>query len=380
MKPLSSIKHYLSNSRKFLFMFIPVLLSIIVIYVIRMVISSEFYLVERTYVEPQKYYSSIAAKTKVINPSIIESIFSRQAEYEKIFPWVAHYTYLDGIIEKSIGSKVFTVKSEDMIRLIGRMKLKLVKGRLPAAGTNEIVLHKTVARNKNLAIGDRIGSSVSQNETIEGEKIIVGLLDGESIVSFDSLEYWMEQNHVEFDDYSTGIILIPNKNSESTMEQILQETDAEGLDVRTYDIISRKNKNDSSNITIIMTVINIMILIMITVCSGFISYININQRRNEFGILSAIGYTTQYIINRLIKEILLVSLAALVIGILCSISFGAILNMVIFNAKGIPLILIEPDFIIQAACIPLFVCIFALVPVWSMLKNLDPAAIIEGMV
>lgn len=380
MKPLSTLKHYTGNSRRFLFVFIPVYLCIIIVYAMHMVISSEFALVERTYVEPQKYYSSIAAKTKVINHTIMNGLLNREKEFERIFPWVAHYTYMDGIIEKSIGSKVFTVKYEDMKWLISKMNLKIIAGRLPAPGTNEILLHKTVAKNKNRKLGDSIGSSVSKDEAIEGEKIIVGLLDGESIVSFDSLEYWMEQNLVEFDDYSTGIILVPRENSKDNIELFLQETNSEGLDVRTYDTILRKNKKDGSNITVIISLINIMILIMITVCSGFISYINVNQRRNEFGILSAIGYTSRHIMNRLVREIFLVNLAALIMGILCSVAFGAVLNLLIYTPKGTPLTLIDPDFVIQAACIPLFVSIFALVPAWNTLKNMDPVAVIEGMV
>ena len=380
MKPLSTMEHYIKNKRRFLFIFIPVLLSIIIVYVIQMLISSEFSLVERTYVEPQKYYSSIAAKTKVISRDLIESILKRKAEYERVFPWVAHYTYFDGIIEKSIGSKVFTVKQDDMNWLISKMNLKMIAGRLPAAGTNEILLHKTVAKNKKLKLGDSIGSSVSKNESLEGEKVIVGLIDGESIVSFDSLEYFMALNQVKYDDYSTGIIVVPKENKSNDIEHFLEETDSQGLDLRTYGIISRKNKNDGSNITIIITIINIAILIIITLCAGFISYINVNQRRSEFGILSAIGYTSQEIVNRLISEICLVNLAALVIGTLFSIAIGAVLNLLIFTGKGIPLILIDPDFLIQAACIPLFVCIFALVPAWNTLRNLDPVAVIEGLV
>ncbi|WFR58051.1 hypothetical protein QA584_03030 [Anaerocolumna sp. AGMB13025] len=380
MKPLSALKQSINNKRKFLIMFLPVLLSIIIVYLIQMFLSSEFRLVERTYVKPQDYYFSIAAKTKVIDNTIINSIMNQKEDYERVFPWVAHYTYFDGLIEKNIGSKVFTVKNEDMKWLIRKMKLKLIAGRLPAAGTNEIILHKTIARNKKLKIGDSIGSSLKKEETIEGKKVIVGLLDGECIVSFDSLEYWMKQYQVEYDDYSTGIIIAPKTDKRKDMEQFLEQIDSQGLDVRTYGSISRQKQKDASNITIIMTVINLMILIMITVCSGFISYINVLHRRSEFGILSAIGYTAEEIMNRLSREIFLVNLAALGFGIMISVLFGGVLNVLFFTQKGIPLILAEPDFMVQAACIPVFVCIFSLVPAWNTLHKLDPVSIIEGLV
>lgn len=380
MRPLSTYKHYISNKKKFLFLFVPVLLSIILIYTLQMLITSEFRVVSRTYIEPQKHYFSIAAKTKVIDNDTIKSILTREMDYERVLPWVAHYTFIDSFIEKNIGSKVITVKYDDMVWLITKMNLKIIDGRLPVAGTNEIILHKTVADCKNLKIGDKIGSNVQKNESIEGEKVIVGLLEGESIVSFDSLEYWMDINHVEYDDYSTGIILVPIKSEMNNINTLFNTIDSQGLDIRTYDKVYLQNSTDKIRINIIVTVFDLMVLITITICLGFISYINIIQRRSEFGILSAMGYSSQELIKRLFYEIIWVNLLALVSGILISITLGVISNIFIFMPKGLSLLLIKPLYMIQATCIPLFVCIFELVPAWNSIKKLDTVAVIEGMV
>lgn len=380
MRPLSAFKHYLSNRKKFLFIFIPVLLSVIVIYTLQMLITSQYRIVHRTYVEPQKCYLSIAAKSKVIGPDTIKGILSMKADYERVLPWVSHYTYIDNVIDSSIGTKVFTVKHEDMELLMSKMNLKIREGRLPKAGTNEIVLHYIVAGNKRLGIGDKIGGSVQRNEALEGEKEIVGLLEGESIVSFDSLEYWMKVNQVESDDYSTGMIIVPKDEKTKAIGDFLKNIDVQGLDIRTYDSVALQNKSDLNVVNIILTVISIMVIIIVTICTGFISYININQRRSEFGILSAIGYTSQEIINRIFYEIFWLNVAGLITGVLLSIFVGILLNLFIFIPKGIPLLLIKPEYIIEVACVPLFVCIFALIPVWKMLKSLDPVTIIEGMI
>lgn len=378
MNPLSALKYYLKNRKKALFLFLPVLLGVIIIYLLQMLITSHYQIIDRTYVEPQKYYSSIAAKTKVIDNNTLNN-FLIKSDYERVMPWVSHYTYINTIIDDRIGTKVFTVKQEDMKWMISRLNLKIKEGRLPKAGTNEILLHSVVAENKNLGIGDRIGGGVQKNEALEGNKVIVGLLEGESIVSFDSLENWMNMNQVISDDYSTGIIIIPKEEKEIEVNNLISNIDVQGLDVRTYAFVSLQNKTDRMGIYIILAVINIIIIIIITICTGFISYIFMIQRRNEFGILSAIGYTSQKIINRVFHEILWINLLGFVLGILLSVFIGLLLNLFIFIPKGIPLLLIKQVYMIEAVCVPLFACIFSLLPIWKMMEDLDPVAIIEGV-
>jgi putative ABC transport system permease protein len=379
MNPLTALKHHLKNRKKALFLFLPVLLGVIIIYLLQMLITSQYQIIYRTYVEPQKIYSSVAAKTKVIDNNTLSNIFLIKSDCERVMPWVSHYTYIDTVIDNRIGSKVFTVKQEDMEWLISKLNLKIKDGRLPKAGTNEIILHSVVAENKNLGIGDRIGGSVQKNEALEGDKVVVGLLEGESIVSFDSLEYWMNMNQVISDDYSTGILIIPKEGKEIEVNNLINNIDVQGLDVRTYAFVSLQNKIDRRGINIILVVINIIVIIIITICTGFISYIHMLQRRSEFGILSAIGYTSQKIINRIFNEILWINMAGFALGILLSVFIGLLLNLFIFIPKGLPLLLVKQEYMIEAVCVPLFACIFSLIPIWNIMEDLDPVAIIEGV-
>ncbi|MDF2511295.1 MAG: ABC-type transport system, involved in lipoprotein release, permease component [Herbinix sp.] len=379
MNLLSAFKHHLKNKKKALFLCLPVVLGVIIIYLLQMLIISQYQIVDRTYVEPQKIYSSVAAKTRVIDDNTLSSIFSIKSDCERVIPWVSHYTYIETVIDNRIGSKVFTIKQEDMDWLIDKLNLKIKEGRLPKADTNEIILHSVVAKNKNLGIGDRIGGSVQKNEALEGDMVVVGILEGESIVSFDSLEYWMNMNQVVSDDYSTGILIVPKEGKEIEINNFINKIDVQGLDVRTYAIVSLQNKIDRKGIDIILVTINIVVIIIITICMGFISYIHMLQRRSEFGILSAIGYTSQNIFNQVFNEILLINMVGVTLGILMSVLIGLLLNLFIFIPVGLPLLLVKPDYMIEAVCVPLFACIFSLFPIWRIMEDLDPIAIIEGV-
>lgn len=379
MNPIIAFKYHRKNQRKFLFLFLPILLGVVIIYILQMLITSQYQIIYRTYVEPQKYYSSIAARTKVIDQEILNDLFLHKSDYEKVMPWVSHYTYIDTVINNRVGSKVYTIKQEDMDWLIKKLNLRIKEGRLPKAGSNEIILHSVVAKNKKLRIGDSIGGSIQKNEALEGEKVIVGLLEGESVVSFDSLENWMNRNQVLSDDYSTGTIIIPLEEKKEDVNYFINHIDNQGLDIRTYDSVLLQNEIDRKGINTVLTLINIMLVVIVTICTGFISYINMLQRRSEFGILNAIGYSTNQLINRSFNEIFWLNMAGFLLGVLVSVFVGFLLNLFVYTPKGIPLMLVKTDYLIETACIPLFACIFALLSLWKIIKILDPVEVIEGM-
>jgi putative ABC transport system permease protein len=189
----------------------------------------------------------------------------------------------------------------------------------------------------------------------------------------------MNTYQVISDDYSTGILIVPKDGKEIEVNNLINDIDEQGLDVRTYAFVSLQNKIDRKGINIILVIINIIVIIIITICTGFISYIHMLQRRSEFGILSAIGYTSQKIINWVFNEILWINMAGLTLGILLSVFIGLLLNLFIFIPKGLPLLLVKREYMIEAVCVPLFASIFSLFPIWKMMEDLDPVAIIEGV-
>ncbi len=379
MKPLAVFRYYSLNIRKSIAIFCAISLSVFLLYTVQMLIDSALSINYRTFVLPQKYFASVTAKSKVIDAGLIEQIKSIEP-IEKMMPWVFHYTNFDSSIGGRIGTKVITAKQADILVLMQEMGLKLKAGRLPEPGTNEIALHELVAANKKLKVGDRIGSNLVKDEVIQGEKVISGLIRGESIVSFDSLEYWMEKNKVEKDDYSLGMILLPEKGTMHQLEQRLNQLDTTGLEVRTYTLTASQAARDSESIHMLLTMINMMVIAIVSICTGFISYIYFAQRQGEFGILGAMGYTRQEIIRKAFFEIFWIDLVSFGVGILLSWAAGLVLNLAVYLPKGQPLVLWEPDYVVKAVCVPVFTILFSVIPVWRMLKRLDPVSIIERVV
>ena len=375
MRPLSVMNFYINNRNRFLSIFTTIVLSTVLIYMVQMLIDSAFITSFNAFVEPQRHYSSITRKGALLDEKLLDEINNLDS-VERVMPWVFRYTNFNIAIGGNEGTKIFTVKHNDMLTLMSKLGLSLKEGRLPEPGAREIAIHYRLAKNKNLKIGDKIGSNIDKEEVLPGEQTIVGLLDGKSIVSFDSLETWLNDNEVTF-EYMLGMIILPKEGKELQLNRYLDLLFLPGLEVRTFDSINTQYTRDMENIKIILTFINILIIVIVSFCTGFLCYVYFSQRRSEFGLLNAIGYTKQQVINRAFLEIGGINILGFVVGVALSLFAGNIIDRVSYTPRGQILQVWNVDYLMRAACIPLFVIVLSIVPVWRMLKKLDPISIIE---
>lgn len=375
MKPLSVIKFYVNNKKRFLSIFISIVLSTVLIYMVQMLIDSAFITSYNIFVEPQRYYSSITTKGRLLDETLLNDIKSNDS-VESVIPWVFRYTNFNIAIGGNDGARIFTVKHNDMLTMMSRLELTLKEGRLPEPGSREIAIHYLLAKNKNLKIGDKIGSNIDKEEALPGERTIVGLIGGKNIVSFDSLETWLKDNEVTF-EYMLGMIILPKSGKEQDLNRYLDSLHLPGLEVRTFNSINMQYSSNIENIKIILTFIDILILVIVSFCTGFLCYVYFSQRRCEFGLLNAIGYSKQQVINRAFGEISGMNAIGFAAGIVLSLLAGSIISGVSYAPRGQILQAWNLDYLMRAACIPLFVTVFSIVPVWRMLNKLDPISIIE---
>ncbi len=375
MKPLSVLSFYKNNRRKVLPVSLTVFLSVSLLFILQVLVDSSFYLTYLVFVEPQEHYSSISARTELISPELVETVKGWDS-VDEVLPWLFQHTYLSTVID-STGSKVLTVKRGDMERLMTLFSLRVKSGRLPDAGKNEIALHELVAANKNLKEGGKIGSKVNGGEALSGEYSIVGILEGPSVISFSSLEYWMEEYKIK-DPFCYGMILLPKKGYAEKLDSQLADLPYQGLDIRTADSVRKEYESSASGGRLIINIIDLTVIAIVSICTGFLCYVYFNQRRAEFGILNAIGYTRRQIIRKAFIEVGVMSAAGLAAGLLASVPACVLLNAFVLMPRGQLLKLWNPEYIFSTLCIPIFVTVFSVIPVWRMLDKLDPVEIIEG--
>lgn len=376
MKPLSAFNYYRNNTRKLLPVFIAISLSVFLLYTIQMLIFSAFKTEYLAFVEPQKYYSSIKPIGKLLDQQLIDTVKSNE-NTGSVFPFIFNYTNVLNTIGDNTGTKVLTMRSEDIKTMLKLLGLKIVKGRLPEPDSNEVLLHRLVAENKGLKVGDAFGNNLNKTEFYPGKHVVSGLIDGKSIISFDSLETWTNTNNIN-NPYRFGIIIIPAKNRFHELNRYLDSLPASGMEIRTLSYVTAQHNESVNSINQILTIINIIVISIVSMCAGFLCYIFFNQRRTEFGILNAIGYTRQQIINRAFAEVSGINAAGFLAGIALALLVADLLKQYIYIPKGQLLVFFDIEYLVKVLCIPLFATLFSLIPLWRTLDKLDPIAIIEG--
>jgi ABC-type lipoprotein release transport system permease subunit len=312
----------------------------------------------------------------VLNQHIIDSLTAVES-VEKVIPCIFDYTTVYAGIGSNFNTAIYSAGIKDINGLMELLELKLVEGRLPEGGS-EIILHKQVAMNKSLMIGDTIGRMVSKRESLPGRYLIVGIIDGKSIVSFAPIEQYISAYRLPY-EYIYGGIIIPKHDALTEMNVALEAMEPANYQIDTLNIQMDWQKNYTTKINVLVSVINVFIVLIVSSCIGFLCYIYFTQRRSEFGLLWALGYSRQRVINRAFAEVNGINMLGYLCGILVSFLIGLFLNYVYFIPIGDSLQIINFKYFLGAACSPIFVTLFSLIPIWRMLKKLDPITIIDGI-
>jgi putative ABC transport system permease protein len=377
MGPLSIFKYYYNNKKRFLSVFISIALSVFLIYTFQMIIYSSFRTGHNLAVEPKKYYSTIAPKGQVLSKGLIDSI-SHVKGVDRVIPCVFDNTTFNSGIGSNYNTAILSLKGDDIKLMMDRLGLKLTEGRLPYETAREIILHKQVAANKNLKVGDYIGRLFSKNESLPGVYKIVGIIDGKSILSFAPIKTYINDYSLPY-EYIYGGIILPKDNSLDEMNSTLDSLSPSNFQIDTLNDDLKWQKEYTTKISMLLTLIFTLVILIVSSCIGFLCYIYFSERRSEFGLLWAIGFSKQQVINRAFAEVNGINFAGFICGILLSMLTGVILNIVYFIPLGDPLEIASASYMLRAACSPVFVTLFSLIPIWRMLKRLDPISIVEGV-
>lgn len=376
MKPLSVWTHVLGSRRRFFPVFISVILSVSLICIMHSLVNVSLQTIRLEYVEPYRNASGIAAKSTSIDSSFVSQL-EKAKGVERILPCVYSYTNVDSLVGGPVGTQVIALDQNGVHQAMQAWHLCLEEGRLPNPGTAEIVMHAMVARNKGLRVGDVLGSDVTPGEMLEGKYMVCGIANGVPVISIQSLEYELERRNI-LDNYSLGVLVLPQEGQLSLMNKAMEALNTDGLIKRSFETSYRQYAMDTSGIDRLLTAIDLVIVLIISVCASFLSYIHFLMRRKEYAILSIIGYTRDQEIGRAVGEIVLVNLLGFFSGIAISVVVGLILHISIFAPKGLSLSVLNIDTLMRCFCVPLFATIVSIIPIWKLIIEMNAVSILEG--
>ncbi len=282
---------------------------------------------------------------------------------------------------------IILLRPTDIKPVMNSLELTLIKGRLSTAGTHEIVLHWRIAAYRGLKIGNYCDKDSKAGyrpfirvfgRLLPGDTKLVGLLDGDSIVGFSDLDTYNNDMHLSQADASW--LVIPKKGQLAQAKSYLAKCIQNDPELHTSTVYEDTQFNITNFTVMLLNIFYLVITSVITLCVSLLFYIYFYQRRTEFGLLEALGHTRQMIIGKALLEITVINLLGFCGGLLSALLCGWALNHFVWMERGLPVVLWDQSYIFRLLSTPPIVTFISLLPVWRMLKKVDPITIIEGEV
>jgi ABC-type lipoprotein release transport system permease subunit len=296
---------------------------------------------------------------------------------------------------------LFGVSQEDLALLLELCGVAVEEGRLHQPRTNEIVVSRGIAVNRSLHVGDKVGRPVYElDHDIPTEMVVVGILStspatgaqvtsalGEAIpflvpapddlwLGFASYEYL--SNHELYASRSVNLLVVPQEGRRTELDRWLEDTVAsDQVLVLTHEKLMQSHRQDVQLLLLLVSLVEGLIAIVAALALAILGYIFIVQRREEFGILAALGHSRRWLVLRTLAESVAVVVVAWLMGAVVCLVGLIYLHAGYFVPKGMSLDFFNPVPWLSTLPLPLTIVLVSAGLVIWMLSRLDPVSIIE---
>ena len=317
-----------------------------------------------------------------VDPGLTAQIKAHN-DVETVIPAIRMWTDVDVPPMAHPNIPLYGISESDLQALIELYAVRVKAGRLPQPRSNEIVITQSFAQNRNLRIGDKIGQTINpvKDKNIPTELLVVGILSSPSDqqdlwTGFASLEYM--QNHEYYAFRAVHLLVVPREGHIGDFDTWLEENvDSQRTTVLTFEGKQEDQQIGMYALLAIIGILESIIAAVAAVALAILSYVFFIQRRQEYGILRAIGHSKAWLVLRTMKESVSIIIAAWLIGgLLCGIGL-VYMQFSMFIPKGLSLNLLNPAPWLFTIPMPIAVITVSTGLVIWMLSRLDPVAIIE---
>lgn len=363
MKPLSPLVYFKSNKKSMLPIFLSIAVGVFLVYFYAL-LSATFVKMENiaTFDVMKKYNVAYTSDNKPLPESLLNNV--KGADGSGV---IAVQMNLSGLpyFRGGLGNAVmltFNIFDDDTQRLLQRYGVRLVEGNLPRNNRHEILVPREYALYNHLAVGNFIGSEVSDSYQFLGKYQICGLTEGPVFFALAC----QPGNETKEQVMERGMLYPVEHLSYATQKSLLSNlpTDVSYKSYDSYRQMLAMIMTAMQSATYFLTGIIIVILCIVL---GNINTILFANRRDEFTIFNAIGYTNGSLSRKLWKESIYTCLTGYLVGIGFTELAAWLLNSAVLYPHGEELSMLSVSGLISALAMPVCVSVLSLLP--CMLHN-----------
>jgi ABC-type lipoprotein release transport system permease subunit len=379
-RPLSSWVFYLRHRRRGLMLAAALALAILGVAFPVFFFAPLIEAQKLVYVNQFRYISQVSPMgSRTVDPTSVGQVRAHPAIAD-----VVQVRELPMIISVPPGAQIaaflYGVSEDDTPYLADLLGMQLKEGRLPRARSNEIVLSESLAANRGLGVGDLVGRAINElDRTILTELVVVGILSTDKnnmLLGFASYEYL--ESHELYSSEAVSLFVIPHEGHKAEFDTWLEENaEAMRTTVWTYAMASRLLQRASRSLFLVIAVVESIVAAVAAIALAALNTIFFGQRKDEFGVLHALGKGRPWLILRTVKETTTIVGLAWLIGAAVCVAGLLLAQANIYAPKGLAMDFLNPAPWLFTLPIPLAVVAASAGTIAWMLSRLDPVSIIE---
>jgi ABC-type lipoprotein release transport system permease subunit len=281
---------------------------------------------------------------------------------------------------------IYAVPEDDMQILINLYGVQLEEGRLPRPRSNEIVVSRPIAMNRGLHVGDEVGRPVyGDDRGIPTEMVVAGILSSPPrdsragdpwLVGFASYEYL--RSHELYSSHPVSLLVVPTEGRKGELDAWLEESvTSEQTSVCTYGTELSEQREATLIVLLFCAGVESVIAVIAAIALAVLSYVFFTQRREEFGILHAMGHSRAWLVLRTVRETASAVAVAWLMGATVCMAGLVYMQVGVYAPIGLTLDLLNPAPWLFTLPMPLAVVAASAGLVTWMLSRLDPVSIIQ---
>jgi putative ABC transport system permease protein len=311
-----------------------------------------------------------------LDPSIVAQVRAHPS-VTRVVPAGAMYMGISIPPFTQSQTALYAVFEQDIPYLMDWFSLRLVQGRLPRSRSNEVVISENLARNRGLQIGDIIGNPVFERDSFPFELTIVGLLKNDRMwMGFTSLEY--VQSHELTANYPLRLFVAPGIGKKPELDRwLLDNVNSSQTVVWTYDKELHRFQQTRIGGILVLGIVLSLVAVIAAVALAILNFIFFLQRRDEFGVLHAVGRSQSWLTWRAGRETLVTTVISWLVGAVLCVGVVLYLQLSVYVPRGLSMDLTSIAPWLFTLPIPLAIVVANLGTIRWMLKRLDPVSVIE---
>ncbi len=372
MNPLSIFIYYPRNKRKAL----PVLgiLTLAVFGIsLTLVLTATIFDGVRGFVSP--YYHFV-----VVEPNYNKKYYQldtslradvRQSEHLAVYAPIQTTFVYGTVLGIPTNYPIFGVSDDLMPRLLQATETNLMEGRLPSVREDEVALHESLMKTRDLKVGDYIGREINREDSLSGKWQVVGVIDGKTVLNLVALD------RITGGRTPNEIILIPKTGEMEGLVLDLNALKSGRATIQTPAYWNQFIEKTLSQYDSLVTALNVVIITVLSLGVGLLNMIYFRQRTGEFGILAGIGFSRTFLVRRVTLEAFALTIVAWLLGMALSVAAYQILDILVFAPQGTHLSIFNLRLLLGTLPVPIFVWLFSTVTIMWQLTRLDPVAVID---